>query len=219
MKILAFNGSPKMDKGNTALILNPFIQGIREAGADVDLFYTNLLDIRPCRGELSCWQQNPRKCFQDDDMQQIYAKSDADMLVFASPVYVWGMSGPLKNLLDRTINVMPIQARRVVLVSSCGFWGMDNFEPLLAQMKMMCRYTGWEFAGALLRPHAAALKMMLEMGKPVADIAEAATLAGIQLVKDGGFSRETLDIVSRELVPLDVWEQRIKSTFQAGSAG
>jgi hypothetical protein len=51
------------------------------------------------------------------------------------------------------------------------------------------------------------------------DIIEAAALAGIELIKGGRFSTETLNIISRELVPLDVWEQRIRSTFQAGSSG
>lgn len=39
-KILATNSSPNMDKGNTALILTPFIEGMKEAGADVELIYT-----------------------------------------------------------------------------------------------------------------------------------------------------------------------------------
>ena len=37
MKVIAFNSSPRMDKGNTALILNPFLEGMREAGAEVEL--------------------------------------------------------------------------------------------------------------------------------------------------------------------------------------
>jgi len=43
MKVLAFNCSPKMDKGSTALILTPFLDGMREAGATVEIFYTRKL--------------------------------------------------------------------------------------------------------------------------------------------------------------------------------
>jgi multimeric flavodoxin WrbA len=38
-----------MDKGNTALILGPFLEGMRAAGAEVELFYTRKLKINPCR--------------------------------------------------------------------------------------------------------------------------------------------------------------------------
>ncbi len=47
MKVLAINSSPKMDKGNTAMILNPFLEEMREAGAEVELFYTRKLNIKP----------------------------------------------------------------------------------------------------------------------------------------------------------------------------
>ena len=43
MKVIALNASPKMDKGNTALIITPFLEGMREAGAEVELFYTKKL--------------------------------------------------------------------------------------------------------------------------------------------------------------------------------
>ena len=62
MKILAFNSSPKMDKGNTALILNPFLEGARAAGGDVEVFCTKTLNINPCQGEFNCWLKTPGKC-------------------------------------------------------------------------------------------------------------------------------------------------------------
>jgi len=40
MRVIAINSSPNMDKGNTALILNPFLEGLKDAGAEVELFYT-----------------------------------------------------------------------------------------------------------------------------------------------------------------------------------
>lgn len=103
MKILVFNSSPNKDKGNTALILNPFLKGMREAGAEVELFYTMDLKINPCQGEFNCWLKTPGQCFQKDDMQMLYPKSGADVTVFASPLYVDGISGPMKNLIDRMI--------------------------------------------------------------------------------------------------------------------
>ena len=219
MKVLAFNSSPHKDKGNTALILNPFLKGMREAGAEVELFYTCDLDINPCRGELNCMLKTPGKCLQNDDIQMLTPKLGADVLVFASPVYIWAVNGQMKNLMDRMIPLLPPNKGRVILVSSCGFWGLENFDPLIFHMKTLCRNIDREFAGALLRPHAVYLKMMLEAGAPVQDIPAAAEEAGRQLVVDHTINPKTLGIISRELVSLETWNQRVKQRFSTRLSG
>jgi multimeric flavodoxin WrbA len=221
-----------MDNGNTALILNPFLEGMKEVGAEVELFYTRKLKINPCRGDFICWLKTPGECWQKDDMQMLYPKlREAEICVFGTPVYVDGISGPMKNLLDRMIpGVQPFFELRdghcrhllreghkygkVVLVSNCGFWEMDNFDPLLVHTKAFCRNGAMEFAGALLRPHGEALRPMMEMGISLDDVFEAAREAGRQLVKDGRMSAETLNIVSRELVPLEAYVQAANEMFQ-----
>lgn len=231
MKVIAFNASPKMDKGNTALILTPFLEGMREAGAEVELFYTKKLKINPCQGEFNCWFKTPGRCFQDDDMQMLYSKLvAAEMWVLATPVYVDGMAGPLKNLLDRIIPLgQPFVELReghcrqvirdgyengkVALVSNCGFWELDNFDQLLAHVSALCRNGGREFAGALLRPHGPAMMPMMEMGMPLDDIFQAAREAGRQLAQDGRMSEETLRLVSRELLPLEMFVQVVNQQF------
>ena len=83
MKAIAINASPMMDKGNTAAILTPFLDGMREAGAEVELFYTKQLDIKPCQGEFKC--RITGKCFQKDDMEMLLPKlTEADIQVFAT---------------------------------------------------------------------------------------------------------------------------------------
>jgi multimeric flavodoxin WrbA len=232
MKVVAISSSPSMDKSNTSLILTPFLDGMREAGAEVELLYTRKLKINPCQGEFNCWVKTPGTCFQKDDMQLLLPKlAEADIWVLATPLYVDGMTGPMKNLVDRVLPLVePFfelrdghcrhPARRdtthgkIVLVSNCGFWEMDNFDPLVTHVRAMCKNAGMEFAGALLRPQGPALKAMLDMGAPVNDIFEASREAGRQLVSDGEMSRETLDIVSRELLPLEMYVQVVNESFQ-----
>ncbi len=233
MKVIAFNCSPKMDKGNTAQILDPFLEGMREAGAEVDTYYTRKMNIKPCQGELHCWLKTPGKCFQKDDMNDLYPKLiPADILVFATPVYVDGVTGPMKLLMDRLVpTIQPFFEIRdghcrhlvreghnpngkVVLVSNCGFWEMDNFEPMVAHMNAACKNMAREFAGALLRPHGPAIQILLEMGAPLDDVFGAAKETGRQLVTDGAMSTETLNIVSRELMPLDVYMAGANQHFQ-----
>jgi multimeric flavodoxin WrbA len=232
MKVLAFNCSPRMDNGNTALILNPFLEGMKEVGAEVELFYTRKLKINPCHGGFICWLKTPGECWQKDDMQMLYPKlREADIYVFGTPVYVDGISGPMNNLLDRIIPLVQpfIELRdghcrhlvregyrhgKIVLVSNSGFWEMDNFDPLLVHMKAFCKNAAKEFAGALLRPHGEALRPMMKMGISLDDVFEAAREAGRQLVKDGKMSTETLNIVSRELMPLEMYVKAANEMFQ-----
>jgi len=228
MKVVAINSSPNMDKGNTAIILDPFIAGMREAGAEVDLYYTKKLNINPCQGEFNCWFKTPGVCFQKDDMQWLLPKmNEAKIWVLATPLYVDGMTGPMKNLIDRIIpNARPSfelrdghirhpgrgqsRASRMVLVSNCGFWEKDNFDALLVHVQAICKNTKMRFKGALLRPHGPALKRMLQIPGLVDNVIEAARDAGRQLIREDEISQETLDIVSRNLIPIEDYLNRGK---------
>jgi len=232
MKVLAFNSSPRMEKGNTALILNPFLDGMREAGAEIELYYNRKLEVGPCLGCFNCWLRTPGECVQKDDIQWLKPKMrEADIVVYVSPVYCYGITGPMKNLLDRMVSLaspfvevadgrtrhLPAEGekpRKTVLVSSCGLWDMENFDVILAHMQALCKDPPAEFAGALLRPHGEALQAMLKMDAPVNDVLEAAKEAGRQLIRDGRMSAKTLKTVSRELLPMETYVKMINEEFQ-----
>jgi multimeric flavodoxin WrbA len=231
MKVLAVNASPNRDKGITSLILTPFLDGIKSAGGEVDLFYTSDLDIKPCRGEYNCWLKTPGQCFQDDDMRKVIPKFESsDALIFGAPVYVDGVPGPLKMLMDRLISTgLPFievrddhcrhaarsgrnQEIPFALVSVCGFWELDNFDPMVVHMKAFCKNAGMTFSGALLRPHGGAMYAMKETGQ-VNDIFNAARDAGAQFVKTGKISESNLSTISRELIPRELFIQYANEHF------
>jgi hypothetical protein len=108
---------------------------------------------------------------------------------------------------------------KAVLVSNCGFWEMDNFDPLLVHMKAFCKNGAREFAGALLRPYGWIMKAPREYGLPIDDIREAAKEAGRQLVTDGEMCTETLDRVSRELIPQEMCAGLISQGIQGAQPG
>jgi multimeric flavodoxin WrbA len=211
MNVLAINGSPHMDDGNTAIILNSFLDGMREAGAKVELFYTRKLKIGPCNGDMSCWFKNPGKCGQADDMQMLLPKlKEADFIVWASPVYYASITGPLKNLMDRQLPLFMQEnagskRQKIVLVSTCGAWELSMFDPLLAQMNTLYSMpeANSEFVGALLRPMADGMKEMIKAGETrlVDEVIQAAKEAGLQLVKEGKISDEIQKRVSKALMP------------------
>jgi multimeric flavodoxin WrbA len=229
MKALGINGSPQKERGNTAVILRPFLEGLRDAGADVELLYVKDLDLNPCLGCFGCWVKTPGRCVQEDDMAAVLSKlRKADLWVLATPLYNDGVSGPMKNLMDRTMPLLrlPVEVRsgrsrhlveeevrggKVVLVSNCGLWEMRNFEPLVSQVKGVCRQVDREFLGAVLRPHGQNMRDLLRQGEPLDDVLEAAKAAGYQLGTEGRLSKETLDIVGRELMSLDEYVEAMNA--------
>jgi len=231
MKALVINSSPHMDKGSTAVVLTPFVEGMKQAGAEVEILYTKKLNIKPCEGCLTCWLKTPGICIHKDDMVDILPKLVAEIVVLATPLYVDGMTGPMKMFLDRIIpGALPFFEIRdghnrhpgrvnsnvkgkVVLVSNCGFWEVDNFDPLVHHIKAWCKNANREFAGALLRPHGPSLEVMLKAGM-AADVIEAAKDAGRQVVVEGKITETTLKTISRELMPANKYLENINKGFQ-----
>ncbi|MBN2230341.1 MAG: flavodoxin family protein, partial [Candidatus Thorarchaeota archaeon] len=99
--VLAINGSPNMEKGNTHRILAPFLEGMRDAGASVEILFSQKLKIRPCIGDFQCWFEKVGVCIHTDDMEMVYEKiREADILVLATPIYL-PLPGAFQNLLNR----------------------------------------------------------------------------------------------------------------------
>lgn len=104
MKIVVINGSPKTNNDNTSLVLTPFLDGMREAGAKVTRFDTEKLKIKPCRECKKCLYKTPVECYQRDDMQMVLPElSQAQVWVYAIPLTSDGISAPMKRLVDRLL--------------------------------------------------------------------------------------------------------------------
>ncbi|HEX2957389.1 MAG TPA: flavodoxin family protein [Chitinispirillaceae bacterium] len=214
MKALIISASRYKRRSVTSMMLNPFMSGLREAGCEFDYFSTFDLNIAPCRGDLACWFRTNGRCIQNDDMKNIVELYNAaDLIVISTPIYVDGMPGDLKNLVDRLIasgnpflELRDGQTRhplpkdyvykKLVLISSCALWEMEHFEPLLAHLKAICKNLGMIFSGALLRPHAFALRNF-----PINDILHASKQAGAETVTQGHVSDTLQKTVSREIMP------------------
>ena len=231
-KAIVFNSSPNMDKGGTSLILTPFIEGMKKGGAEVELFYNYKLNIKPCLGEFSCWLKTPGHCIRKDDMDIIYPKiSEADIIVFGTPIYVDGMTGLLKTMIDRMIplfdpffeirdnhcrhaRTMGVKSSKIVLVSVCGFHEIDNFIPLVEHIRALSKNMDGEFSGSLLRPHVGAISYLQKKGDTVEHILKAAYNAGYDLVENGKMDYQDLKSISSELIGRDEYVKLINNNFK-----
>lgn len=85
---------------NSDILAQAFAKGAGEVGCQVESISLKGKDIAFCHGCLKC--QETKHCLIDDDANAITAKVlQADVVVFASPVYYYSISGQLKTLLDR----------------------------------------------------------------------------------------------------------------------
>lgn len=99
MKIVILMGSPNK-KGSTSILVDFFVRGATESGHDCEIVDVCHMNIHPCTGCVACGYEGP--CVQKDDIELIRAKLlDADMVVFATPLYYYGMSAQLKIVVDR----------------------------------------------------------------------------------------------------------------------
>ncbi len=100
-KIMVVIGSPRR-KGNSATLAKRVVEGAREAGAKVESFFLQAMDIRACTACDACRTKLKKACIIKDDMQKLYAKMKAaDGIVIASPIYWFTVSAQTKLFMDR----------------------------------------------------------------------------------------------------------------------
>jgi multimeric flavodoxin WrbA len=225
VKVVAINASPRQDRGHTGMILSSFIEGLREKGAAVDLFYASKLKVKPCScGHLYCWYKTPGECVYQDSMSDLYqAAKNAQILVFGSPVYS-PIPGDLQNIINRFVAFLDpilefrdgrtrarlradVQLEKVVLVAGTGWWEKENANLLEQVIKEFAENARITFSGTILRPHVYSLQNNEGITPDGKEVLEAIRQAAHELIETGKFSQDTLDAVSKPLIPRNVYEE------------
>ena len=103
MKILGLSCSPRKT-GNTEILVTEALDGARNEGAEAELFSVSGKEIRPCDGCYACRETG--RCHIQDDMQTVYERmTDADGIIFCTPVDFYNMTSQAKAIMDRTIAI------------------------------------------------------------------------------------------------------------------
>ena len=151
MKIVVLEGSPNKN-GSSNLLAGAFIRGAQEAGHTVEVIDAAHSKIHPCTGCIHCGYEGP--CVQKDDMEIIRTQIlDADMVVFVTPLYYYGMSAQLKTMVDRFCAFnSSIQRKHMKSALLAVAWNSDNwtFEALEAHYKTLVRYLNLQDMGMVL---------------------------------------------------------------------
>ena len=151
MKMVVLQGSPNK-KGSTFILADCFRQGAEAAGHTVEFIDVAHARIHPCTGCVHCGYEGP--CVQKDDVESIRKKIlDGDMLVFATPLYYYGMSAQLKILIDRFCAFnSSMQRKHMKSALLTVAWNSDSwtFEALEAHYKTLVRYLNLTDMGMVL---------------------------------------------------------------------
>lgn len=121
MNILVLNGSPRAN-GNTAAMVNAFVEGAKENGHQITVVPVCQKKIAGCLACEYCHTKGNGKCVQQDDMQEIYPVLDeAEMIVLASSVYYHSFTGQLQCAINRIYALdKPKNLKKAALILSSG---------------------------------------------------------------------------------------------------
>ena len=138
--------------GNTALLAKSFADGAA-LNNNVEIVSVADYKVNPCIGCNNCVKNAENRCFQKDDMTQIYEKlKNADIVVVASPIYFYGISAKLKAIVDRlhnpVRNTFNIKKLGLLLVGADVLPNL--FDPVVMQYQMTLDYFKLESIGSVL---------------------------------------------------------------------
>ena len=233
VKVVAINGSPRKEKGNTAMILGPFLEGLVEAGAEAKLFYASRLKLKPCAcGGMQCWYQHPGECSIKDDMELLYPElRAAEILILATPVYI-----PLPTDMQTVINRLcplaipmlefrqgrtrarfrdEVNIKKIVAVSTGGWWEKENMDTVVRIVKELAEVSSVEFSGAVVRPHAFLMKADGVITPEGEQIQNAVRAAGRDLIQQGEMDHATLELIRRPLITEEELRARYNQKMSA----
>ena len=152
MKILVLTGSPRKG-GNSATLADHFIKGAKEAGHSIERFDAAFKKVHPCIACNSCGMDGP--CVFKDDFEFVRKHIvDADCVVFATPMYYFGISSQLKAVIDRfyAINGSIHVPKKAVLLMTYANTAASEAVPIKSHYEVLLKYLGWTDAGQVIAP-------------------------------------------------------------------
>lgn len=118
-KVVIISSTPRKN-GNSQILCEAFEKGAKEAGNEVDLISLRENRINYCVACYGC--QNTGRCVQNDGMNEILDKMlEADVLVLATPIYMYDVCGQLKTFIDRNLpKYEEIKNKDMYYIATCA---------------------------------------------------------------------------------------------------
>jgi putative NADPH-quinone reductase/putative sterol carrier protein len=216
-KIVVFDGGPRNTKfSKTTFMVNHFCRGAKSAGADIEYVKLKDMKINPCTGCYTCWTKTPGECIFQDDMIDLRLKfRKADLIIFASPLYIFNVTGIMKNFLDRLLpNIKPYmlvedgetkhphrypedKQQGFIVFSAAGFPEVEhNFDGLKAMFRCLHSHSEkTSLMGEFYMPGAELISQPVYAERRER-IEQACSNAGEQVVKEGKVNKAFMRAVA-----------------------
>ena len=148
MNILIMQGSPRA-KGNTAWMAEEYRKAAEAAGHKVTLVDVAHKKIAGCLACEYCHGKGNGACVQKDDMQEIYPLlAEAEVLVFATPIYYFTMSAQIQAPIQRIYNMnKPGKLKKTALLVSSYSPGV--YDGAISEYRGIIGYWGVEDTGVV----------------------------------------------------------------------
>jgi multimeric flavodoxin WrbA len=219
-KILAINGSHRSEKGFTEIVLREFLKGAESAHAQCEVLYPVKNKIIPCESCGKCLFETPGVCKFNDDMGAIIQKMDeADMLVFACPVYFDSMPSSMKKMIERLRSTLDAffefrngrtyhvkthkKEQKAVTIFTAGNPERDSFISISRIFNRIIDNMGGRIAGEFDFP---ASHLLVAAPEQLAGQLAAVAMAGKEFASEGRISKELLAEANKEYLddPADI---------------
>ena len=152
MKILILTGSPRKN-GNSNTLAEHFIRGAEEAGHEIVRFDAAFKEVHPCIGCNKCGMNG--ECVFKDDFEFVRNHIvDAGMVVFATPMYYFGISAQIKAVIDRfyAINGSIHVPKKAALLMTYADNDKRKEKAITDHYEILLDYLGWSDAGKIIAP-------------------------------------------------------------------
>ncbi len=229
MNILSINGSHRGSNGQTQQLIDFLQEGATAAGARCETIVLSDLKILPCSGCGNCHPKTKQmRCsYEDsDDAAMVFGKMrQADIIIYASPIYVFSMSGKMKTFLDRLNSTArserlcltesgllfheidkSIYSKPTVILTCCGNIEKETFANFISYFRIFSRFLDAPIRGELKRTTIGLLeeelkKEVAEQKPEVRKIVKAYRQAGTELAEKGFISSKTMRQADAPLIP------------------
>lgn len=171
-QILVITGSPRLGS-NSHQLAEAFIRGAVASGHRISRFDAGRSKVQGCRACDRCWQEDRACIFRDGFTTLEPLLEKADILVFATPLYWFGMSAQIKTVIDRFYAYLSPKRRHSLKVKgavllTCGAEHETSwFDGLVTSYRKLLSYMEWKDFGTLIVPDISARGAI--MGHPSLD--------------------------------------------------